>query len=129
MLLVLRSVGDPAVKQVVLPLGESRSGFGRWHAFLEIDRRDASHHSAFVRLARHDGERFDRDLAQVQSQLGFTMRLVRSVAGEAFRGKDRTNIARERGRGFVRRDDRQGKYPRREHDQWQSLEIHGRIVA
>ena len=91
------TLSDPAFQQIDLLLGELSAGIKRWHSVIRIVRRDAADQFALIQLSGHDGEvilMFCLCAAlQVEPQIGFAARLVRTVAEEAGIGEDGPDVA------------------------------------
>ena len=80
---ILRALLDPASKQVFLRSAQRKIRVGRRHHFHWIRRKNARHHLAGSRIARHDRSRRDRLVSMIQPKIRLTGVAVRTVALEA----------------------------------------------
>src|SRR5262249_47781556 len=98
-LLPLRALLDPAADQVDLGGAVRPPGIRGRHPHRRILGRNAADHLAAPRIARHDGEPSAQvalgDRFDVESQRGFAITLVRTVAGVTLVGKDGADVAVE----------------------------------
>src|SRR6266567_4743728 len=93
MVLVFRSLGDPAPQQFFLRGRESLMRLGRWHEIVRILREDALDQLALAWFAGDDGLFGDRLFAHVQAEFALALVGVRPVTIEAVFGKNRPDVA------------------------------------
>jgi hypothetical protein len=92
-LLPFGSLRDPAREQIDLLRSQLLARFRRGHDIIGIFAGDAFDHLALGRFARHDCEiaglgRLERVFLLIETQLGFALLVVRTVALETILRKD-----------------------------------------
>ena len=95
MLLILRTLCDPALENLFLPRRQLLVRVGWRHQFVRIVRQDPFHQFALLRLLGHDGPSRYRFVAQIETQVRLAVLGVRAVTKEAVVGKDRPYVAIE----------------------------------
>ena len=100
MLVPFGSFGNPLLQEISFRFGHCAMYFRRWHHFIRIFRKYASHKFTLIRFAWHDGYRTrvefaDGAVAIIQAQPRLNLLAIGTVTEETFVRKDRPHIAIE----------------------------------
>ena len=92
-----RAFPDPTLENFLFPGAEGLAGLGWGHDFILLLGMNPENHFAFLGLSFHDGEEFGvLGLPfEIEAQVRLASVFVRTVAGEAFVGQNRTDLAVE----------------------------------
>ena len=94
-LLILRALGDPALENFFLLIGELFVRIGRRHQLFFIGAEDPFDQIAFIRLARHEGVLLQSGLTHIEPQFRLAMFRVVAVTVETVVREDRPHITVE----------------------------------
>src|ERR1043165_3990071 len=92
---IFRAFGNPLPQQFLLRRCEFLVGFQRWHHIVLVRVVDAVDQFPLLGVAGNDGALLQRDLADVEPNLGLAIVFVRAVTDEAVLGENRPDVAVE----------------------------------
>ena len=99
MFLPRRARSDPILEQCDLGFGQHPAGIGGWHSQVGIIGSDAAQQFAVVRLTWNDRPAAvqigEYRVAEIESQWGNSLVLIRAMTGETCVGQDRAYVAVE----------------------------------
>ena len=105
--LPIRSFRDPTAQRINLRGRQRLAAFRRRHHVVFVLRGNARDQFALFRVAGHDGQvarfkRLERVVFPVESEFGFALLLIRTMAGKALVGENRPDVPVEINGSFSR---------------------------